>query len=271
MTGQDLDELATAWREHLERDRKPVNTTKARMRTLRAVGNPGTITREALEDWWFARAGEVTAATRKNDLANLRSFYKWCQIWGHRDDDPTVRLETPKVANGTARPIGRDDLTRVLEQLTADGHDDLRRAILLGAWGGLRVSEAAALSWFDVDVESRQLRVIESKGGKSRVIKVNMMLIDQLLPDTGLNVVSGSAEVYSADRLQRRVNRAIKSVGVNATFHMLRHRYGTIGYQATGDLMALKKQMGHSSIVTTAVYAEANDAAADKIAAAVVR
>lgn len=269
MTG--LDELATMWKEHLERDRKPPNTIKARMRTLRAVGRPSTISREEIEDWWFARADHVKAATRANDLANLRSFYRWCQIWGHRDDDPTVRLEQPKVANGTARPIARDDFTRVLDHLAERELPDLRRAVLLGAWGGLRVSEAAMLGWFDIDVESRVIRVIESKGAKSRAIKVNMILIDQLLPNTGLNVVSGTDEVYSADRLQRRVNRSIKAAGVDATFHQLRHRYGVIGYQATGDLMALKKQMGHASIVTTAVYADANDAAADKIAAAVVR
>lgn len=269
MTG--LDELATAWKEHLERDQKPTNTIKARMRTLRAVGNPGTITREEVEDWWFARADQVKPATRANDLANLRSFYKWCQIWGHRDDDPTVRLEQPKVANGTARPIARDDFTRVLDHLTDHDLPDLRRAVLLGAWGGLRVSEAAGLGWFDIDVEARVIRVIESKGAKSRAIKVSMILVDQLLPNTGRNVVTGTDEVYTPDRLQRRVNRAIKAAGADATFHQLRHRYGTVGYAATGDLLALKKQMGHASIVTTAGYAEANDAAADKIAAAVVR
>lgn len=267
----DLDELATLWKDHLERDQVPPNTIRTRMRTLRAVSYPGTIGREALEEWWYDRAGQVATATRANDLANLRSFYKWCQVWEHRTDDPTIRITSPRVENGLPRPLSRDDLHRVLSYLAENGINDLRRAVCLGAYAGLRVSEVAKLMWPDVDLEARRARILRSKGNKSRIVAIAPLLVDQLLPDTGLNVVTGTEEVFSADQLQRRVNRAIKAAGVDGTFHQLRHRYGTLGYQATGDLVALAKQMGHSSVVTTAIYADANDAAADKIAAAVVR
>ena len=67
------------------------------------------------------------------------------------------------------------------------------------------------------------------------------------------------------------MNRAIHRLGVEATFHSLRHRYGTLAYQATRDLVAVGRQMGHSSPVTTAIYAAAADDVADEIAAAVAR
>jgi len=266
-----LDELAVAHLAHLEADQVPPNTVRTRKRTLRAIGTPGTISREDLEAWWFARADQVSAATRANDLSNLRAFYRWCQIWEHRADDPTIRLSQPKVGNGVPRPISRDDLHRVLEHLNEIGADDLRRAVCLGAYAGMRVSECAGLSWADVDLERRRALVWRSKGQKSRSVAIAPLLVDQLLPDTGGNVVTGTHESYSAAQLQRRANRAIAAAGVEATFHQLRHRYGTIAYQATGDLVALAKQMGHSSVVTTAIYADASDEAADKIAAAVVR
>ena len=57
----------------------------------------------------------------------------------------------------------------------------------------------------------------------------------------------------------------------DATFHQLRHRYGTLAYQATRDLVAVGRQMGHSSPVTTAIYAAASDDVADAIAEAVAR
>ena len=73
------------------------------------------------------------------------------------------------------------------------------------------------------------------------------------------------------DTLQRRINRAIHRAGIDATVHQLRHRYGTLAYQATRDLVAVGRQMGHSSPVTTAIYAAASDDVADAIAEAVAR
>lgn len=244
----------------------PPNTLARRLATYRSVGNPGTATREQIEAWWHTRA-DRSRATRANDLANLRAFYKWCQRWEHRDDDPTLRLDAPKVDRGLPRPLNRPDLLRLLDGLP----DDLRRAVALGAYAGLRVSEAAALTWADIDTETSTVRIHASKGGKSRVVRVSPILIDQLLPIEAGSVVAGGGACPSAAQLQRRANRAIKSAGVNATFHQLRHRYGTVAYQATGDLLAVGRQMGHASPVTTAVYAQASDDVAAKIAAAVVR
>ena len=50
-----------------------------------------------------------------------------------------------------------------------------------------------------------------------------------------------------------------------------RHRYGTMAYQATRDLLAVGRQMGHSSPVTTSIYAAPADDVADVIAEAVAR
>lgn len=259
------DQLVDAYLAHLEQERVPVNTIAARRRTLRSIGHPGTATREEVEAWWASRA-HLAPSTRSNDLANLRTFYRWASRWEHRGDDPTIRLDAPKVPNGLPRPMSRADLLKLLGEL----EDDLRRAVCLGAYAGLRVSEAAALDWGDVDVEAKRARIL-GKGQKSRLVALSTLLIDQLLPETGGNVVAAGGKPYSAAQLQRRVNRAIAAAGVDATFHQLRHRYGTIAYQATGDLLAVGRQMGHASPVTTAVYAAASDEVADRIAEAVVR
>ena len=259
-------DLAAAYLAHLEAEHAPANTIAARARVLRSVGSAGTATREDIEAWWATRR-DLSPATRSNDLANLRAFYKWCRRWEHRDDDPTARLDAPKVDKGLPRPLSRADLHRLLAVLP----DDLRRAVALGAYAGLRVSEVAALHWHDVDLEARRARILHGKGGKSRLVALGAVLIDQILPDTGGNVVTGTRQVLSAATLQRRVNRAIRRQGIDATFHQLRHRYGTLAYQATRDLVAVGRQMGHSSPVTTAIYAAASDDVADAIAEAVAR
>jgi integrase len=261
------DELSAAHLEHLQRTAtKASNTIAARARVLRAVGNAGVATREELEAWWETRAG-LSPATRASDLAHLRSFYKWCAIWEYRLDDPTVRIEAPRVANGLPRPITTHDLQTLHEQLPGD----LWRAAALGAYAGLRISETASLDWSDVDAEAMLLRIRESKGQKSRVVRVSPLLLDMLLPSTGGNVVTAGGEEPSPATLQRRLNRAIKACGVEATTHQLRHRFGSKAYQATGDLVTLARMMGHSSTRTTEVYAAGSSEAEAKIAAAVMR
>ena len=259
------DPLALAWIEHQEREHVPPNTVLRRTATLRSIGNAGEATRDEIEAWWATRRDHA-AATRSNDLACLRSFYRWCARWEHREDDPTRRIDAPKVNKGLPRPVSRADLRTLLDTLP----DDLRRAVALGAYAGLRVSEVAALDWRDVDLEARRARVL-GKGQKWRLVALGVILIDYLLPDTGRNVVTGTDEVYSAAQLQRRVNRAMKVAGVDGTFHSLRHRYGTLAYQATLDLVAVGRQMGHTSPVTTVIYAAASDDTADIIAEAVAR
>ena len=260
-----MDALSAQWIEHLRAERTPANTVARRASVLRSIGNASTATREEVEAWWAGRR-HLSPATRSNDLACLRQFYKWADRWDHRADDPTRRLDAPKVAKGLPHPLGRADLHKLLDNLPPD----LRRAVALGAYAGLRVSEVAALDWADIDLEARRARVT-GKGGKTRLVALGAVLMDELLPDVGGNVVNAGGKATTGAALQRRVNRAIQALGVDATFHSLRHRYGTLAYQATRDLLAVGRQMGHSSPVTTSIYAAPADDAADVIADAVAR
>jgi len=259
------DELSCAWLDHGQAEGQSANTLRRRRAVLTGIGNAGTATRDEVEAWWASRR-DLAPATRANDLACLRSFYRWCLRWGHRDDDPTIRLDPPQVPNNLPRPMGKADLRKLLDTLP----DDLRRAVALGAYGGLRVSEAAELEWPNVNAETRRM-YIRGKGRKERVVGLSVTLLDELLPDTGGNVVAAGGQAYTADTLQRKVNRAIRRAGVGGTFHTLRHRFGTVAYEATGDLLAVSRAMGHSSTKTTEVYAATTDEVLDRIAAAVVR
>lgn len=259
------DDLAATYLAWCRAEHTPANTVKSRARALRLLGDAGTATRLDVELVWAARRG-LAPGTRAVDLAGWRSFYKWARRWDHRQDDPTLRIDAPHVPAGLPRPMSSYDLRRALAKFSPD----LRRAVCLGAYAGLRVSEAAGLDWAQVDVERRHLNVF-GKGGKWRVVAISPILIDELLPICEGNVVNGGGTATSAAVLERKVNRAFRAAAIHATFHQLRHRYGTIGYQATGDLLALGRMMGHASPVTTAVYAEASDDVSAKIATAVVR
>lgn len=263
------DPIAVTYLAWCEQERVPDNTIRRRRTVLRAVGNPGTATREEIEEWWATRT-HLEATSRANELAVLRSFYTWCQVWEHRTDNPTIRLTPPKAGTGSPKPTSRRELDLILEHLKDHNQPQLRRAVLLGVWAGLRVSEAAALRWTDIDPETRRARVT-GKGRKTRSVTFSTKLIDELLPDTGGNVVTGTDQAWSAGWLGRKVNAAIHAAGGDGTFHKLRHRYGSVAYQRTKDPKALAEMMGHASVATTmSFYAAAADEAAQQIADSVI-
>jgi integrase len=263
-----MDELSRLHLDWLGRqNRLAANTVASRRRVLSQVGNAGTITREELEAWWELRS-HLAPGTRAVDLAHLRAFFRWAAVYEHRLDDPTVRIEAPRVSNRIPKRARASDMKTLLD---GDLPSDLKRAFMLGGYAGLRVSEAAALDWADVDDDDSTITIRESKGGKSRVIPVSPMLIDWLGERTTGNVVTGGGTPYTASALQQRLNRAIKRAGLDITTHSLRHRWGMTAYQASGDLLAVAEMMGHSSINTTKVYAEASSDVKRKIATAVMR
>lgn len=257
--------LIDEWLTYLRNADLSENTIATYRRTMANLPNAETLTREQVESWWDSRAG-LSTATRVNELSAVRQFYKWCRIWEHRDDDPTLRIRAPKAPQGLPRPVSRADLTKLLEI----DDPEIRRAICLGAYGGLRISEAARVDWPDINIEEKRIRVT-GKGGKTRLVGLPPLLLDSLLPDTGLNVVTGTEKRYEAGTLQRKVNRAIKAQGVDATFHALRHRFATVALGSTGNLLAVSRALGHSSVATTAIYAATADTDLDLIAEAVTR
>lgn len=259
--------LAEQWLDWLSVERgRSQNTVDTYARSLRTLpGDPATLTREQVEQWWRDRAAG-SVATRNNELSAVRGFYKWCARFGHREDDPTIRLDLLKRPNRVSRFVGKSDLETLLNTLPAD----LRRAVALGAYGGLRVSEAASLHWGDIDHETRRM-IVRGKGDKERSVGFSATLLDLILPDSGGYVVSGRATTMTGHTLQQRVNRAIKNAGVDATFHKLRHRFGYRAAEAGIPATSIARAMGHESLSTTMGYIAAVDSDLDLIAEAVSR
>jgi site-specific recombinase XerD len=269
MTG-DVPDRQSEWLRWLRVDRGlAVNTVSTYARTARSLSVPlMDATADDIEAWWRERAvtedGRARPhGSRNNELSALRSFYKWAQRFGHRVDDPTIRLDLLRQQKRISRFVGSDDLAKLLTTLDPP----MRRAVALGAYGGLRVSEAAGLHWGDIDQGTRRM-IVRGKGDKERSVGLPVVLLDILLPNTGGNVITGGAP-YSEHYLQMKVNRAIKAIGVNATFHKLRHRFGFMAATADVPVTSIARAMGHESLVTTMGYIAATDSHLDLIGEAV--
>src|SRR5690606_10712434 len=119
----------------------------------------------------------------------------------------------------------------------------------LGAFGGLRVAEAAALDWAAVDVDSRRIYV-RGKGAKERVVGLSPVLLDKILPAIPGNVVTGGSKPYSAATLQRKINRLMARHGIEATFHDLRKRGASLAMAKVRNPQAVAQAFGWASLQT---------------------
>lgn len=260
-----LEDQFIDWATH---DRRRSPHTIARYKAvLHSVfptyGTPELIRPEAIEQWWASRY-EMSPGTQANELACLRSFFKWMTKFDHRPDDPSRRLDPPKVPNRVPRMIGRADLDRLLGELTDDA-PDLRRTFALGAYAGMRISECATLDWRDVDMEQRRL-FVRGKGMKERPVALNAVLLDYILPKTGGNVVMAGGRPYTGAVLQRKVNRLMERAGIDHTFHDLRKRGASLALSKGASPAAVRVAFGWSSMETVANYAVVGDDELDRIA-----
>jgi site-specific recombinase XerD len=260
--------MVEQWLAWLERDRgRTANTLATYRRTMRTLPQPPEMaTIDQIEAWWRSRS-DLAKTSRNNELSAVVGFYKWLNRFDHREDNPTRRLDQLKVGNRVSRFVVKDDLERLLTNLSPE----LRRAVALGAYGGMRVSEVAAVDWRNVNLEARRIYVL-SKGDKERSVGLGYALLDIIGPPmTAGNVVTRQETGYTAQWLQVKVNRALKAQGVQETFHKLRHRYGYEAARAGIPLPSIARAMGHESTTQTLKYIAAVDSDLDLIAEAVAR
>jgi site-specific recombinase XerD len=145
----------------------------------------------------------------------------------------------------------------------------------LGLGSGLRVSEMAQLNCGDLYVEpgSCGLLVRKGKGGKPRFVFFNQVLRDVCISflhwkeSVGESVESVAPLLlssvtqghFSSRALQKSFKRSALRAGLSGRYsiHCLRHTYACELYRVSGhNLRLVQKQLGHSSIKTTEVYAD---------------
>ena len=141
---------------------------------------------------------------------------------------------------------------------------------------GLRVSEAADLRVGDVmtGYGESAIYVRDGKGSKSRTVQIPASLKKHLKrfvrwkesrreptgPDDHLFL--GQRGPWTGQAIQQIVKKYLKTLGLyqkGKSVHALRHSYAVELYRQERDLRAVQKQLGHSSVQTTQIYADVVD------------
>lgn len=245
------------WCQH--RNLRPATVyqrSRALIRLQRALRCcPLTASAEQLEAWYAGLS--MMPEGRATELRHVRQFYRWAQRFGLRADDPTVRLDAPRLSRRLPRPIRDDDLDAALGVAS----ERVRPMLMFAAYAGLRAGEIARLRRDAVrdDLDPAVLIVEDGKGGRQRIIPLHPELVGLLveLPARGwlFGREDGVAGPIAPHRVSQLCNRALRDAGTSSTLHTLRHRFATKIYASTLDLRTTQELLGHASPVTTAQYA----------------
>jgi len=126
-------------------------------------------------------------------------------------------------------------------------------------FGGLRISEAAALRWRDVDLEGRYLVVRDGKGGKDRSVPLHPILLAELAaepPHRPNWAVAGKVDGsgMAVKSMAHIFERWLPALGLAISAHQLRHSFATELLRKRADIREIQELLGHESLETTQRY-----------------
>ena len=202
-------------------------------------------TGDLIDEW----LGTFTcAATKRAYRSDLMAFFTWA---AKRDlcPNPVLRTDSVKVPKPLPRPVP----AAYLEAVLASAPPDVRVMIALAAYAGLRRAEIAALDAGDIDLTSDTptLAVRAGKGNKDRIVPIHPDLAAILRTRPRHGPIVGLSE----STVGHKVAAHLRSLGIEATAHKLRHTFGTELARATeGNIILIATLMGHSDIATSMGY-----------------
>jgi len=203
-------------------------------------------------------------------LSGVRSFFRFLQLDGYREDDPTELLESPQIGDHLPEVLSTqevDQLEASIDLSKWEGHRN--RAIIEVLFScGLRVSELVNLKLSDLYIDEEFVRVL-GKGSKERLVPISKKAIRELnywFDDRKqMKIKPGEEDYVFLNRRGAHLTRVMilimikqqaKEAGIQKTIspHTLRHSFATALLEGGADLRVIQALLGHESIGTTEIY-----------------
>jgi integrase/recombinase XerD len=203
-------------------------------------------------------------------LSGVRCFFRFLQLDGYREDDPTELLESPQIGQHLPEVLSPEEIDQLEASIDLskwEGHRN--RAIIEVLFScGLRVSELVNLKLSDLYADEEFVRVM-GKGSKERLVPISQKALQELrywFDDRNHMTIKPGEEDYVF--LNRRgahltrtmilimIKRQAVVAGIRKTIspHTLRHSFATALLEGGADLRVIQALLGHESIGTTEIY-----------------
>lgn len=261
------------------------NESLCRVHLIPALGRKKLKTLGAQDVAGFYRSrldeGHSPASVHKMH-ETLHKALKQAVRWGYMTKNPADDVDPPKVYTEEVYPLTRDDARKFLRAVRGDR---LEALYVVAVHTGLRQGELLALSWEDVDLEERVLRVqhtITRDGGKyeigstktakgrrtvqltrdavkalrghlTRQLEEIELLGDAFSQDYPLVFSSTTGTIINPTNLRKRsfAPLLVQAGLPHMTFHQLRHTAATILLLKNVNPKIVSEMLGHASIAIT--------------------
>lgn len=203
-------------------------------------------------------------------LSGVRSFFRFLELEGYRNDDPSELLESPQLGEHLPEVLSTEEVDMLEAAIDLSKWEGQRnRAIIEVLFScGLRVSELVNLRLSDLFLQEKFVRVI-GKGSKERLVPISPRAIKELeywfLDRQAMRIKPGEEDFVFLNRRGAHLTRVmilimIKETAVTAGIqktispHTLRHSFATALLEGGADLRAIQAMLGHERIGTTEIY-----------------
>ena len=203
-------------------------------------------------------------------LCGVRSFFRFMQTDGWRDDDPSELLESPVLGTHLPEVLSTREVDMLKASIDLTKWEGQRnRAIIETLFScGLRVSELVTLKLSNLFIQERYIRVV-GKGSKERLVPISQKALDEIefwfADRRQMNIKPGEEDYVFLNRRGAHLARTMilimtkrqaVAAGIQKTIspHTLRHSFATALLEGGADLRAIQMMMGHESIATTEIY-----------------
>jgi integrase len=205
-------------------------------------------------------------------LAHLRRLYKFAIVRRYVTFNPTEGVRMAKAPRASNRPIDTNVLTvQEIGEMVAAAPEEYRAALLTLAYAGLRIGELVALTWGDLELDKRRLRVqqqresctgniTEPKTAAGRrfvelpsvvvaALKAHKLRCEKLSPEFVFNY---HVRRFRSDVFYRALRRAkLRRIKL----HDLRHTAASLMIATGADIAAVSRQIGHANMsITLNIY-----------------
>ncbi|MBF0480710.1 MAG: site-specific integrase [Desulfovibrionaceae bacterium] len=210
-----------------------------------------------------------SARTIQYALALVRQMFNHARKAGlFAGDSPTKQVSKTKVVNQRVRFLSPEEAEQLLATL-AEYSQDVHDQALLSLFSGCRWGEVAGLTWGNVDFNSNNLHLLDTKHGQ-RSIPMTAKVRDMLTRRQG-EAKAHTPEILvfpartgrPSPQVSQSFHHALVKLGFNdgvtdrrqkVCFHTLRHSYASWLVMAGTPLYTVARLLGHSTLSMTERY-----------------
>ena len=207
-------------------------------------------------------------------LSSLRAFYLYLVSNALIDENPTEKIQSPKLGHSLPKVVSEDDVESLINAPKTNVPLGLRdRAMLELLYAcGLRISELINLDVLNFNARQGIVKVV-GKGNKERLVPMGEQALkwvsdyiaygrDKLISEKK----NKSTCLFLSNRGTRMTRQAfwyrikhyanVSGIDENLSPHTLRHAFATHLLNHGADLRTVQLLLGHTSLSTTQIYTE---------------